>query len=246
MNTAAMHHNALTNAPAAMDNASLIDPSQVCAVVLAGGRGSRMGGVDKGLQPFRGQALALHALQRLRAQSGGAPRWLGVNANRNAAQYAAWGVPVWPDPVDGYLGPLAGFLAGLEAAAALPGCGYVLTVPCDSPLFPLDVLARLAQGLQQAQAEIAVAHAPETSDAPADAHADSGAAPNPLRSQPVFSLLRTSLLPSLQAFTAQGGRKIEHWMAQHRTVAVPFAGAHNARAFSNANTLADLAFLEQP
>lgn len=125
-----------------------IAPAQITGVVLAGGRGARMGGVDKGLQLFNGVPLALHALRRLQAQVGTTL----LNANRNIDDYRAFGVPVFPDTVPDYAGPLAGFVSALEHCTTT----YLVTVPCDSPLFPTDLVARLASALTQAQADIAM------------------------------------------------------------------------------------------
>ena len=104
----------------------MIDPQHITGLVLAGGRGSRMGGVDKGLQLHHGVPLALHALRRLAPQVGPAM----LNANRNVEAYAAFGAPVWPDTPPNYAGPLAGFVAGLSHCHT----PYLVTVPCDSPL----------------------------------------------------------------------------------------------------------------
>ena len=109
----------------------------ITGIVLAGGRGSRMGGVDKGLQNHKGVPLALHALLRLQPQVGESM----VNANRNLAAYESFGVPVWPDAQTDYAGPLSGFLAGLEQC----GTRWLATVPCDSPLFPTDLVQRLGE-----------------------------------------------------------------------------------------------------
>ena len=211
---------------------------KVCAVVLAGGQGSRMGGVDKGLQTFRGQALALHAAQRLALQTVGSPACIAFNANRNVAEYAAWGRPVWPDATIDFPGPLAGFLSALRHCSTPPqSFDYLLTVPCDSPLFPLDLLERMAQALLEVQADIAVATAP-------DVDSDDLTV---LHTQPVFCLLRTHLTPSLDAFMAEGGRKIYAWIRQHTFVLVPFNRAgDDPRAFANANTLDQLLDLERP
>ena len=197
--------------------------------MLAGGRGSRMGGVDKGLQMFQGQALALRALQRL--QMGGGVDRILVNANRNLAEYASWGIPVWPDTLSDYAGPLAGFLTGLQRCET----PYLVTVPCDTPLLPLDLVARLADALQAHQADIAMVAAPET-----DAQGQTR-----LRSQPVFCLLRVGLLDSLVQFTKDGGRKIDAWTALHTTVLVPFdLPGDDPQAFFNTNTLAELQSLQ--
>ncbi|MGC1174775.1 molybdenum cofactor guanylyltransferase MobA [Polaromonas sp.] len=197
----------------------------ITGVILAGGRGSRMGGADKGLQNFNGVPLALHTLLRLQPQVGE----VMINANRNLAAYESFGVPVWPDAagLGEFSGPLAGFLTGMERCET----PYLLTVPCDTPLFSEDLVARLAQALAHEEADIAVVAAPEED--------------GQLRAQPVFCLLRTRLLESLMLFTAGGGRKIDAWTAQHKTVQVPFnLPGDDPRAFFNANTLAELHQLE--
>ncbi|MDH4289863.1 MAG: molybdenum cofactor guanylyltransferase, partial [Aquincola sp.] len=109
----------------------MIAPADITGLVLAGGRGSRMGGVDKGLQNHRGLPLAMQALLRLQPQVG----HLMVNANRNLGAYEAFGAPVWPDPIEGYAGPLVGFLAGLEHCET----PWLVTVPCDTPDFPTEL-----------------------------------------------------------------------------------------------------------
>ncbi|MDO9438223.1 molybdenum cofactor guanylyltransferase MobA [Hydrogenophaga sp.] len=206
----------------------MIHPQQITGLVLAGGRGSRMGGVDKGLQPFNGTPLALNALQRLRSQQGGLLGSLMVNANRNPADYEAMGVPVWPDTLPDFAGPLAGFMTGL-AHCETP---WLLTVPCDTPLFPLDLAERLAHTFQSEDNQIAIAAAMEED--------------GQLRPQPVFCLMRVELLDSLVKFTEAGGRKVQQWTARHRTAIVPFnRPADDAQAFFNANTLAELRVLEQ-
>jgi molybdopterin-guanine dinucleotide biosynthesis protein A len=194
----------------------------ITGLILAGGRGSRMGGADKGLQKFNGVPLALHALLRLQPQVGETM----INANRNLAAYESFGVPVWPDALPDYAGPLAGFLAGLEQCET----EWLVTVPCDTPLFPQDLVACLSAAAQDSQADIAMASAPEED--------------GQLRPQPVFCLLRRDLMESLVRFTHGGGRKIDAWTAQHRTVVVPFDRPGDERAFFNANTLADLRGLE--
>jgi len=198
--------------------------SDVTGLILAGGRGSRMGGVDKGLQNFNGMPLALHTLLRLQPQVGD----VMINANRNLAAYEAFGVPVWPDVLADYAGPLAGFLTGLERCETR----WLVTVPCDTPRFPLDLVERLLRvGLEQ-DTEIAMAAAPEED--------------GQVHNQPVFSLLRVDLLESLVRFTQGGGRKVDTWTAQHKTAIVPFTTpGDDPRAFFNVNTLAQLHQLEQ-
>jgi molybdopterin-guanine dinucleotide biosynthesis protein A len=191
---------------------------EVTGVILAGGRGSRMGGVDKGLQQFRGVPLAMHALQRLAPQVG----HVLINANRNLDVYAALGAPVFPDPLPDYAGPLAGWLAGLERCPT----PYMVTVPCDTPGFPTDLVARLSAALLDADAEIAMAVTLEG---------------NTRQTQPVFSLMRRGLAPNLSAFLHSGQSKVMQWACQQRRVEVVF---DDARAFFNVNTAVDLRQLQ--
>ncbi|WP_326542602.1 molybdenum cofactor guanylyltransferase MobA [Pseudorhodoferax sp.] len=198
---------------------NLILREDITGLVLAGGRGSRMGGVDKGLQNHRGMPLALHALLRLQPQVGATM----VSANRNIAAYEAMGAPVWPDPIEGYAGPLAGLLAGLEHAET----AWLVTVPCDTPGFPADFVERLAAAAAAQDADIAMAATQEDGQ---------------LRRQPVFCLLRTGLVESLVAFLQAGERKFDKWTARHRVVEVPF---DDAAAFFNANTVDELQQLQR-
>ncbi|MCV0437343.1 MAG: molybdenum cofactor guanylyltransferase MobA [Hydrogenophaga sp.] len=206
----------------------MIHTNDITGLVLAGGRGSRMGGADKGLQNFNGSPLAMHALLRLQMQEGGLVGDQMINANRNLAAYEAFGVPVWPDTLSDYAGPLAGFMTGLERCET----PFLLTVPCDTPLFPLDLGQRLAAAFEDETTEIAMAAAREED--------------GQLRPQPVFCLMRVDLLESLMAFTQAGGRKIDRWTEQHRTVIVPFdRPGDDLQAFFNTNTLAELHALER-
>jgi molybdopterin-guanine dinucleotide biosynthesis protein A len=207
----------------------MIQANDITALILAGGRGSRMGGVDKGLQSFNGMPLALHTLTRL--QMGGGVGQIMINANRNLAAYESFGVSVWPDGLADYPGPLAGFLTGLERCES----PYMLTVPCDTPLLPLDLAQRLTAALEAQNADIAMAAAPEVGKN----------GEMQIRTQPVFCLLRIELLESLVRFTQDGGRKIDAWTALHPTVIVPFdQPGDDPQAFFNANTLAELQHLE--
>jgi molybdopterin-guanine dinucleotide biosynthesis protein A len=196
----------------------VIAREQITGLVLAGGRGSRMGGVDKGLQNFQGGPLAFHALMRLAPQVGS----VMINANRNLGAYESFGVPVWPDALPDFAGPLAGFLTGLERCET----AYLVSVPCDSPRFPLDLVERLAQALEANDAEIAMA-----------ATLEDGVP----RTQPVFCLMKSELLESLVRFTQEGQRKIDRWTALHRCVDVLF---DDATAFANVNTIAELQALQ--
>jgi molybdopterin-guanine dinucleotide biosynthesis protein A len=200
----------------------------ITGLILAGGRGARMGGVDKGLQNFNGTPLTLHTLMRLQMQDAVTVSEMMIIANRNLSAYESFGVQVWPDSTDNFAGPLAGFLTGLERCET----DLLLTVPCDSPLFPLNLTLRLLDTLIAEDAEIAVAAAKEEDGS--------------VRAQPVFCLMRVSLLESLVKFMQSGGRKIDAWTAQHKTVLVPFdTDDVDPRAFFNANTLEELHRLEQ-
>lgn len=183
----------------------------VTGIVLAGGMGRRMGGVDKGLVPLAGRPLVAHVLERLAPQAGA----IIVNANQNRDRYAAYGHPVVADEVGGFAGPLAGLHAGMTAATT----PYVVTVPCDSPFLPADLVARLAAGLERERAQLAVA---QTFAQP----------------HPVFALVDRRVLPHLTAFLAAGGRKIDAWYASLAVAAVAFDDAEDA--FRNINTIDEL------
>ncbi len=175
-----------------------------------------MGGVDKGLQPFQGQPMAQHVLSRLQPQVG----QIMINANQNLERYAELGIPVWPDNISGFAGPLAGLQAGLSYCTS----DYLVTAPCDSPFLPADLVQTLANALETHQAALAVA-ATGTSGTPS------------WRVHPVFCLVRQSLLPHLTDYLEQGGRKIDDWYASLRVVEVPFA---DESAFRNINTRQEL------
>jgi molybdopterin-guanine dinucleotide biosynthesis protein A len=188
--------------------------AQVTGLILAGGQGRRMGGVDKGLVDFGGESLTARVLARLRPQVG----TVLINANRHADRYAALGCPVIPDALGDYPGPLAGMAAGLAAAQT----EWLLTVPCDSPLLPADLCARLLTSAVAEDAEIAIAT-------------------DGTRAHPVFALLRRSLAGSLEAFLAGDERKILRWMGRHRLLEVSFADC--PERFVNVNTPEELAAL---
>ena len=206
---------------------SAIPTEDITGLVLAGGRGSRMGGVDKGLQNHLGMPLALHCLLRLQLQVGSAM----VNANRNLGAYESMGVPVWPDTQADFAGPLAGMLVGLEHCET----PWLVTVPCDTPNFPLNLVERLAAAAQAEGADIAMA---ATRELALEAGANAAAQGQPVvQVQPVFCLLKASLLESLQAFLDSGQRKIDRWTAQQRCATVVF---DDSAAFFNANTVEEL------
>jgi molybdopterin-guanine dinucleotide biosynthesis protein A len=191
----------------------VVEPHEITGLILAGGQGSRLGGIDKGLQHFAGRPLVQHALLRLTPQVGR----VMISANRNLASYRALGVPVWPDEPSsgGYEGPLAGFLAGLQHCET----PYLVTVPCDCPHFPADLVKALAQ----ADADIAIA---------ATRHGTE------IKLEPAFCLMKRELADSLLRYLQTGQRKIERWTAQHRRAEVVF---DDAAAFFNINTPDDLA-----
>lgn len=202
----------------------MIDKNAITALILAGGRGSRMGHVDKGLQPFRGAPMAAHVMQRLASQVG----LLAINANQNLDAYAAFGVPVWADDLEGFEGPLAGLETGLRRCTTL----FMLTAPCDSPFVPPDLAARLGAALANAGADLALA---ETEEA-------DGQGALRVQAQPVFALVRASALPHLSAYLASGGRRMDGWYDRIKVVRVRF---DDASAFRNINTLRELQQFEE-
>lgn len=182
-------------------------PPAVTGLILAGGLGRRMGGVDKGLQALDARPMVAHVIERLAPQVAE----LLINANRHPAQYAAFGYRVVPDALEGYAGPLAGLERGL-AEASHP---LVVTAPCDSPFLPLDLVARLRGALIDRAADLAVAVARG-------------------RQQPVFCLCDRRLHAGLRAYLAEGGRRIDRWYAGLRVAEVDFDDQPDA--FDNINT----------
>ena len=187
----------------------------VTGLVLAGGQGSRMGGVDKGLQAFRGRPMVAHVIDRLAPQVDE----ILINANRNVEVYRRFGHRVVPDSITGFAGPLAGFERGLDYAKG----ELVATVPCDSPFLPPDLIARLHAALEKASAQLAVAR---TGD----------------QAHPVFCLMRRTVHQSLREFLGSGQRKIDKWYAGLTVVEVAFDD--EAQAFMNINTRAELSDAE--
>lgn len=190
----------------------MIPRDAITGIVLAGGQGRRMGGVDKGLVELAGAPLAAHVIGRLAPQVA----TIVINANQNLERYGALGYPVVPDAVGGFAGPLAGLHAGMTSAKTT----FVVTAPCDSPFLPLDLVARLGVALAARDAQLAVA---KTFDQP----------------HPVFALVRRDVLPHLASFLEGGGRKIDAWYATIAHVEVNFDD--EAEAFRNINTAAELA-----
>ncbi|ENO75031.1 MAG TPA: molybdenum cofactor guanylyltransferase MobA [Thauera aminoaromatica] len=185
---------------------------RITGILLAGGQGSRMGGVDKGLVELAGRPMAAHALERLAPQVDA----LLINANQNLPAWQAFGHPVFGDDIGGFAGPLAGLHAGLLRAQH----PFVVTAPCDSPFLPADLVERLAAALHGADAQLAVA---KTFGQP----------------HPVFCLCRRDLADHLGAFLAAGGRKIDRWYGSLKVVEVAFDDEE--AAFRNVNTRDELA-----
>lgn len=192
--------------------------NQITGLILAGGRGMRMGAVDKGLQQLHGEPLVAHAIRRLQPQVA----HLAISANRNPEQYASFGLPVWPDLEPDFPGPLA----GLHAALTHCPTPWLLAVPCDSPFLPPDLASRLSQSLTTATPHAAIAVSGD---------------PVQPRRHPVFCLLHTSLLPQLTHYLHAGERKMDRWFASLPAAEVYFA---DEQAFRNINTLQELHQLE--
>jgi len=169
-----------------------------------------MGGQDKGLQKLAGKPLVEYVIERLAPQVNA----LVINANRSTESYAAFGYPIIGDNITGFIGPLAGLHAGLKAC----GTPLLMTAPCDSPFLPIDLVARLREGLESTGAMVAVAR---TSDG----------------LQPVFVLVRREALPDLESFLTAGGRGIQAWLNRQPLEIVDF---ENAAAFANINTPEEL------
>jgi molybdopterin-guanine dinucleotide biosynthesis protein A len=191
------------------------DPARITGLILAGGQGRRMGGVDKGLTPLRGRPMVAWVIDRLHPQV----HEVIINANQNRDDYAAFGHRVVGDEIGGFAGPLAGLHAGLKVASH----PFVATVPCDSPFLPGDLVQRLLAASLAGHADVAVAR---TGDQP----------------HPVFALVRASVLGHLARFLEGGGRKIDAWYASLKVVEVPFDD--QPEAFSNINTRDELAAFE--
>lgn len=195
------------------------EKTDITGLVLAGGRGTRMGSADKGLQPFRNRPLFMHAVARLKPQVSA----LLVNANRNLDRYAQAGFTVIPDEDASFSGPLAGFATGLKHCRT----SWLAVVPCDSPFFPETLVPELGKALAKAGADIAVAV--------------TGMTP-PFTPQPVFCLMRRDILPHLEAFLKTGRRKIDDWYASLNVAEARFVDEAD---FYNINTLKELENLEK-
>jgi len=194
------------------------DRSSTTAVILAGGRAKRMGFMDKGLLPFRGLTMVKHVIHRLKPQVDR----IMISANQNQEQYAQWGMPVYPDERTGYAGPLAGMETGLHHCQTL----YMVTVPCDTPFLPDDLVLRLSETMHEKNADITVA-ATGVNDR--------------CKPQPVFCLMKTALLPGLKSFLDSGQGKIDSWYA---TLQFSYTFFPDESTFRNINTQEELQTLE--
>lgn len=192
-----------------------IPSNDITAVILAGGKARRMDGQDKGLITLHGRPMIDYIIHALQPQAGN----ILINANRNAEQYAAFGLPVIADMLGDYFGPLVGMASGMNATDKT----FIATAPCDSPFIPDNLVEMLYRALAENEADICVAHDGE-------------------RMQPVFALLRCSLLPSLLAYLDEGGRKIDTWYGQQRLALADFSTS--AETFLNLNTPEDKRMLE--
>jgi molybdopterin-guanine dinucleotide biosynthesis protein A len=190
--------------------------SSVTGIVLSGGRGTRVGGVDKGLLPFRGRTMVEWVLDRIEPQVAE----VQISANQNLDRYLAFGHPVLTDRIAGFAGPLAGLHAGLSVARS----DLVMVVPCDSPFLPADLVQRMGESLERAEADVAVA---ATGD----------------QRHPVFCLCRASLLNHLTVFLEAGGRKVDAWYAALKVCEVAFDD--RSGGFVNINTLEQLRVFER-
>jgi molybdopterin-guanine dinucleotide biosynthesis protein A len=197
----------------------------IIGVILAGGLSRRMGGGDKGLLDVAGRPMLVHVVARLQPQVDA----LIVNANADPARFASLGLTVVPDTVDGFVGPLAGVLAGMRwSLAHAPAATHVVTAPADTPLLPDDTVARLHAAVSGRAKAVAVA----------ESHG---------KMHPVVGLWPVALADDLEDYLARGLRKVMAWAEQHAAVAVPFEpviiGGRTVDPFFNANTPEELAEL---
>ena len=192
----------------------MITQQHITGLILAGGRGMRMGGVDKGLQTLQGKPMIAHVIQRLQPQVDR----IMINANQNLDRYREFNFLVWSDEKNDYAGPLAGMQAGLIHCET----AYMLTVPCDTPMLPTDLVTQLATALEKSTADIAVANTKQH---------------DLIQRQPVFCLMKKTVLIDLTAALERGVRKVDLWLVEKKLVDVVF---EDEAAFANINTLEEL------
>ena len=188
----------------------------ITTVILAGGAARRMGGEDKGLTPLSGKAMIAYVIERLSSQC----QEMVINCNRSQQQYAAFGYPLIEDTIGGGLGPLAGVLSALESSDS----DYVLSVPCDTPLLPTDLIERMLQAIAQEDAEACTVSDGE-------------------RLHPVVLLVKRSVLSGLRDYLCGGGRKVHDWFYSIPHCSADFSD--QPEAFANINTPQQLATLQQ-
>jgi molybdopterin-guanine dinucleotide biosynthesis protein A len=196
-----------------------MDRSLIEGLILCGGQAQRMGGQDKGLIQLKQRPLFEHCIERLAPQVGA----LMLNANRNQDRYVLSKLPVYADIHLDFSGPLAGFYVGLSQCKA----PYLAIVPCDSPVFPLDLVERLFIDLQASHADVSYAVTKNAQDQQ--------------QNQSVFCLIRNGLKDHLSHFLDQGDRKIDRWFHQLNYAEVLFP---NESAFANINTPEELLKME--
>ncbi len=200
----------------------------VCGVLLAGGQSRRMGGGDKSLRTLAGKPLLAHIVERARPQVAA----LVLNANGDPARFADYDLPVAPDVVEGFAGPLAGVLTGMEwAAENAPDCPWIATFACDAPFFPRDLVARFLEAVERENAQMACAASED-------------------RSHPVFGLWPVRLRHDLRAAMVEEEiRKVDTWTARYRLATVSFASEETAEGpvdpFFNTNRPEDLEAAER-
>jgi molybdopterin-guanine dinucleotide biosynthesis protein A len=192
----------------------IISPENITAVILAGGLGRRMGGLDKGLQLIHGKPMVQHVMDRLQPQVGK----VLINANRHLDDYKGFGAPICSDSISGYAGPLA----GIHAALLQTDTPYLVSVPCDSPLLPNDLVSRLSVAVSEHNADAAVVVTGDSEQR---------------QRHPVFLLLKSDLRSSLEHYLNNGGRKVDDWLASLSCIDVPF---DDETAFTNVNTPEDI------
>lgn len=192
---------------------------QPCAIILAGGRATRMGGGDKGLLPLGSSTLLGHVIDRIAPQVEG----VALNANGDPARLAQLGLPVVADPVQGFVGPLAGILAGMDWAAQ-QGTETVVSVAADTPFFPCDLVPRLLLAAEGMEAPLALAATPDGR-------------------HPTFGLWPVALRDDLRAALTGGLRKVVQWTDAHGAATAMFPAEGDP--FFNVNTPEDLAIAQE-
>jgi len=187
-----------------------ITKQNITALILAGGKGRRLGGQDKGLVHYQGRPLIEYVIERIQPQVEN----ILINANRNQETYANYGFPVIHDELSDYQGPLAGFATAMKVANS----SHIITMPCDGPLLPKDLVDRMLAELHNStdlKETLVVAHDGE-------------------RLQPVYALIPIRLIDSLERFLEEGNRKIDLWYSKHHMKIADFS--NNPSVFDNINT----------